>query len=153
MELTTGVMFLMSSMYGAGNAAGQTNMAAASIPVTGQATIAENRTFTDNSTVEQYVRKQFANTPILVDIASCESNFHQFDADGNPLRGVVNKYDVGVMQINEKYHDDEATKLHLDLHTTEGNVAFAKYLYAKYGTDPWKYSSKCWSNKLADNKI
>jgi hypothetical protein len=152
MELTTGVMFLMSSMYGAGNGSMQANLAAATIPTNGQATVAENRTFTDNRSVEQYVRKEFADEPILVDIAACESNFHQFDASGNVVHGIVNKADVGVMQINETFHAAEAAKLHLDLNTTEGNVAFAKYLYAKFGTDPWKYSQKCWSNKLAENR-
>jgi len=145
-------MFLMSSMYGAGNTIAAANLAAANIPVTQQATVAENRTFTDNRSVEQYVRKEFADEPILVDIAGCESNFHQFDANGDVVRGIVNHADVGVMQINETYHAAEAAKLRLDLKTTEGNVAFAKYLYGKFGTDPWKYSQKCWSNKLAENR-
>ena len=76
-----------------------------------------------------------------------------FDALGNVLRGKANHADVGVMQINEKYHADQAKKLGYDIYTAEGNVAFAKYLYAKYGTDPWSSSEVCWagSNGLAKN--
>ena len=41
---------------------------------------------------------------------------------------------------------DEAAKLGYNIYTVEGNVAFAKYLYNKYGSDPWSSSSKCWSD-------
>jgi len=95
--------------------------------------------------VESYVREQFSDEPVLVEIARCESTFRQYDTDGNILRGKVNKGDVGVMQINEKYHADEATKLGLNIYTAEGNVAFARHLYEKFGSQPWSSSSKCWS--------
>jgi hypothetical protein len=99
--------------------------------------------------MEAYLRQEFADTPILVDIARCESSFKQFDKDGNLIRGRVNNADVGVMQINEKYHDDTAKKLDLDLHTVQGNVAYAKHLYAEQGAQPWIASSKCWSGGVA----
>ena len=106
------------------------------------------KTHTNNSsskTTKQIVQEYFADTPVLIDVASCESHFTQFDADGTVHRGVVNPQDVGVMQINEKYHLSESEKLGLDIHTLEGNMAYAKYLYEKQGTRPWEYSSKCWN--------
>ena len=146
-ELTTGIAFLMSSLYGAGQAQ------AALVPVndltsattTEQSTTTEAR-FIDSKAVEAYVRTADADEPILVDIARCESTFRQFDQSGNIIRGKVNQEDVGVMQINEKYHADEAVKLGYNIYTVEGNVAFGKYLYNKYGSDPWSSSSKCWSD-------
>jgi hypothetical protein len=95
-------------------------------------------------TTEQIVREYFLATPVLIDVARCESNFIQFDKDGNILRGKVNPQDVGVMQINEKYHLAESQRLGFNIYTTEGNLAYAEYLYETQGTRPWNYSSKCW---------
>lgn len=108
-------------------------------------------------TVEQYVREYFADTPIMIEIARCESRFKQFDKDGSIHRGVVNDQDLGVMQVNEFYHGITAKKLGLDLYGIQGNVAYAKYLYEKEGTQPWISSSPCWSKSkvakdLAINK-
>jgi hypothetical protein len=105
-------------------------------------------THTKNSsskTTKQIVQEYFTDSPVLIDVASCESHFIQFDADGTIHRGKVNPQDVGVMQINEKYHLSDSKKLGLDIHTLEGNMAYAKYLYKKQGTRPWEYSSKCWN--------
>jgi len=154
-ETITSMAFLVSSLYGAGQPAAA--IQAVAIPQAGQATTtiasATNSPLTDNSDIRSYVRAAYADEPILVDIARCESAFRQYDADGNVLRGKANHEDIGVMQINEKYHGDQAKKLGLDIYTAEGNVAFAKYLYAKYGSDPWSSSEACWadSNGLAKN--
>lgn len=94
-------------------------------------------------TVHEYVSSYFADIPVMVDIAGCESKFRQFDKNGNVLRGDVPQ-DVGVMQVNEYYHGKEAANLGIDLYTIEGNVEFARYLYEKEGTTPWLSSSKCW---------
>lgn len=94
--------------------------------------------------LQEYVVDHFTDTPILADIARCESRFRHFDRDGNVIRGEVNRGDVGVMQINEFYHSDRAETLGFDLHTLEGNIAYAKYLYEKEGTRPWDSSSRCW---------
>ena len=139
-ELTTGVAFLLSSMYGSP----AMNAAAAVIPVDTSSTTAKV-VLQDRKSVEKYLREQYTDTPILVDIARCESTFSQFDKDGNVVRGKANPLDVGVMQINEKYHADMAKQLGYDLHTIEGNVAYAKHLYAEQGAAPWKASSKCWT--------
>jgi hypothetical protein len=154
-ELTTGVVFLMSSLYGAGQH-GYIETNATSIPKENVARTEVVEKSSSNSKeqkeMEAYLRKEYADTPILVEVARCESEFRQFNKDGSVVRGIVNNRDVGVMQINEKYHADTADKMNIDIHTTEGNVAYAKYLYSKYGTSPWKASSPCWSKvELARN--
>lgn len=95
-------------------------------------------------TLENYVREYFVETPILAEIAKCESKFRQVNEAGEVLRGEVNQSDVGLLQINEAYHQKKATELGLDLETVNGNLAYAKYLYDQEGTKPWSASAKCW---------
>ena len=105
---------------------------------------------------EKYVRQYFSDTPIMIEVARCESHFRQLDQDGEIHRGVVNNADVGVMQINEYYHLDQAQKKNYNIYTLEGNVAYARDLYEREGTRPWASSKPCWGkyeNKdLAINK-
>ncbi len=96
-------------------------------------------------TTKQVVSEYFADIPIMVDIARCESEFRQTNENGSTLRGQVNRSDVGVMQINEYYHLKDSLKLDLDIHTVEGNMAYARYLYEKQGARPWIASSACWA--------
>lgn len=98
--------------------------------------------------VEQYVRIYFSDIPIMAEISECESRFRQFNIDGDVLRGEKNKRDVGVMQINEDFHLDTALEKELDLYTLEGNLAYARALYEKMGTKPWKHSKKCWGGMV-----
>jgi hypothetical protein len=151
-ELTTGVIFLMSSLYGSGQSGIHVQNIINAQTVAGEqvATIESNRDSipadtNDPKVIEAYLRKEYVNTPILVEIARCESNFKQFDKDGNIIRGEKNNADVGVMQINEKYHDATAKVLGYDLHTIAGNIAYAKHLYDEQGSKPWSASKKCWS--------
>ena len=95
-------------------------------------------------TLESHVREHFEDTPILAEIARCESTFRHLGKDGKVIRGLVDSRDVGVMQINEFYHLKTAKSLGIDIHTLDGNMAYAKYLYEKSGTKPWNASSKCW---------
>lgn len=95
-------------------------------------------------TLEQYVREYFKDTPIMAEIARCESRFRHLGKGGKVLRGEVTAEDLGVMQINEFYHEDTAKVLGIDLHTLDGNLAYAKWLYTKEGIIPWFSSSKCW---------
>lgn len=149
-EITTGVAFLLSSLYGAG----QTNSQVASIAaaktksettITTEITLKDQKELKDPEDIENYVREQFKDEPILIEIAWCESRFKQFNEDGIVIRGRVNNKDVGVMQINEKYHSDDAESKGYDIYTVEGNIAFGKHLYEKFGTSPWNASAKCWS--------
>lgn len=99
------------------------------------------------TTIERTVRNYFKDDPVLADIAWCESRFRHYDADGNLHRGEVNNRDVGVMQINERFHLNQALKFGYDIYTLKGNMAYAKYLYDKEGTVPWNSSSKCWKKQ------
>lgn len=147
-ELTTGIAFLLSSMYGAGTVSANTldvqNMISSQTEISSPTIEA-----TERIELEKYLKEHFAETPILIEIAKCESELTHFGKDGKVIRGRVDNADVGVMQINERYHQEDAEKLGLDIHTVEGNVAYAKYLYEKYGSKPWKASSPCWSKTLA----
>lgn len=95
-------------------------------------------------TVEERVRRELADIPVLVDVAKCESQFRQFDTKGNVLRGKVNPQDVGIFQINEKYHLATSKQLGVDIYTIEGNIAYARWLYSQEGSAPWKWSQHCW---------
>ena len=95
-----------------------------------------------------YVREYYADTPILADIAWCESRMRHLDKNGKVLRGTVDPDDVGVMQINTRYHKGDAEELALDLYSLKGNLEYAEHLYEKQGTKPWLASSPCWA-KLA----
>jgi hypothetical protein len=95
--------------------------------------------------IEGFVRSYFSDTPVLAEIARCESQFRQTDKSGRVIRGKSNRYDVGIMQINELYHLDRAEILGYDIYSKEGNLAFARYLYEKEGARPWMASSPCWA--------
>ena len=143
-ELTTGVAFLLTSMYGAGNG----NAIQASITNTDTDSTVKNEEvlmISDREELKTYLKQEFKDAPLLYEIARCESTFTHYKEDGEVLRGRVDNRDVGVMQINEKYHLDRAIKLGFDIHTLEGNVAYAKFLYSKQGAQPWSASAPCWS--------
>lgn len=146
-ELTTGVAFLLSSMYGVS----APTVATAATAIGAVSTTTEQAhavVLTDRKAVEKYLRQKFADTPILVEVARCESTFSHFDKNGNLVRGKVDNRDVGLMQINEYYHLETAVKLGYDIHTIEGNIGYAEYLYKKQGLAPWKASAPCWNKEV-----
>jgi hypothetical protein len=121
------------------------------VPIVEAATTTEPLQTTASSTeasdpdhIKAYVANYYSQTPILADIASCESHDQQFNTDGTVMRGAVVYQDVGIMQINETYHGAEAKALGYDIYTLDGNLAFANWLYNKEGTAPWDSSSPCW---------
>ena len=97
--------------------------------------------------VKEYVENYFSDIPVMIDIADCESRFRHFNRKGSVLRGEFTPLDVGVMQISEFYHKDTAAQLGLNLHSVEGNLAYARYLFEKEGTTPWLSSRKCWGRE------
>ena len=97
---------------------------------------------------EEIVKNYFADAPVMVEIAKCESTFRQTNKEGEVLRGVVNNRDVGVMQINEYFHGKTAEKMNVDIYSMDGNLEYARHLYEKEGTKPWKSSEKCWKGKV-----
>jgi len=92
---------------------------------------------------EQVVRKTFRDTPILIQIARCESGFRQFDENGKALKNPKSSA-TGVMQIMSSYHRKTAAKLGFDIRTLNGNLKYAKWLYKNEGTRPWNASKHCW---------
>jgi hypothetical protein len=112
-------------------------------------TVKQVATSTSQSGTEDAVREYFKDIPVLAEVARCESSFRQTLADGSILRGKVDSRDIGVMQINTFYHGAEAAKLGLDLTKFEDNMAFARVLYEREGTKPWRASAPCWSRSLA----
>lgn len=92
---------------------------------------------------EKVVRTAFRNTPILIKIARCESDFRQFDDKGNVLKN-PDSTATGVMQIMSSYHRKIAAKLGYDIRTLDGNLKYAMWLYKSEGTTPWDSSMDCW---------
>jgi hypothetical protein len=99
--------------------------------------------------VEKHIERYFTDIPVMKGIAFCESRFRHFDSDGNVLRGDIEPSDIGVMQINEYFHGRKAQVMGIDLYDFGGNLIYARYLYEKEGTEPWKSSKKCWGSQLA----
>ncbi len=98
---------------------------------------------------EAVVREYFSDIPVMIQVARCESTFRHTQADGTVLRGKVDGRDTGVMQINTFYHGKKAEELGLDLEDLHDNMAYARSLYEKQGTQPWSASAHCWNNSLA----
>ena len=101
-------------------------------------------TATSPQTVEASVREYFADIPVMVEIARCESKFRQFTDSGNVLRGGVGGQMVGVYQFFDRYHESPAYDLGFDIETLEGNLAYARHVYTIEGTDPWNSARDCW---------
>lgn len=94
-------------------------------------------------TMKEYVQEYYKDTPILAAIAECESHMRQFNKDGDVLKNPKSSA-IGVMQIMSSLHIETADELGFDITTTEGNLAYAQYLYEKQGTKPWNSSKGCW---------
>lgn len=109
----------------------------------------EQGVITNASDTEAVVREYFSDIPVMIQVARCESTFRHTLKDGSVLRGEVDNADTGVMQINTRYHGETAVELGLDLQNIHDNLAYARYLYEKQGTDPWSASAPCWSRTLA----
>lgn len=142
MELSTAALFLLSTFYG--SAPLDTAPEANAAPLSMFAAEVHDQPVT----LESYVREYFKDTPVMAEIAKCESRFRHVGKTGKVIRGEVTPDDVGVMQVNEYFHEKTAKTLGLDLRTLDGNLAYAKWLYAKEGTKPWFSSSKCWQKSM-----
>lgn len=100
--------------------------------------------FMEAQTVEEYVRDYFADVPVMIAVAKCESEFRQFDKDGKILKNPTSSA-IGIFQIMASIHQDSAdADLGLDITNIQGNAAYARYLYEKQGTAPWESSKSCW---------
>lgn len=101
-----------------------------------------------NVDVEAKVRAYFADVPIMAAIAKCESEFRQYSGSGS-LHGGAGNAMIGVFQIHSGVHQDFAKTKGMDIETLDGNLAYARYLYANEGTTPWLSSSSCWKTTSA----
>lgn len=106
-------------------------------------------TIKTNAGIKKQVYSYFSDIPVMAEIARCESHYRQYNKDGSPFRGVVNNKDVGVMQINERYHLARAQKLGINIYTVEGNLEYGRLLYKEQGSAPWISSSPCWGKTAA----
>lgn len=111
---------------------------------TSTSTIIKSAQLPTRAEIEALVKVSFKDAPIMHKVAFCESRNKQFDADGKVHRGVVNNKDVGIFQINEKYHLKRSIKMGIDIYTVEGNMKYARILYKESGTQPWSASQPCW---------
>lgn len=103
-----------------------------------------------NAGIATRVRTYFADIPVMIAIAQCESAFRQYNSNGSVLRG-GNGSVVGVYQISE-LHLSKARALGMDIYSVDGNLAFARWLYQKDGIDPWMSSFPCWNAVSKDNE-
>ncbi|HYC83024.1 MAG TPA: hypothetical protein VEB60_00540 [Candidatus Paceibacterota bacterium] len=104
-------------------------------------------------TVEELIMKKSIehgiDPKVPLSIAFCESTHRQFHDDGSVVRGKENSKDVGVFQINEKYHLEDSKKLGYDIYTMEGNIDYAMHLLESQGKKPWVWSKPCWDPKIS----
>ena len=77
-------------------------------------------------------------------IAQAESGWRQFNEDGSVLRGVENNNDVGIFQINLKYHLERSSSLGYDVMDWKGNIDYSVYLYKTDGNYHWNWSKERW---------
>lgn len=105
--------------------------------------------------VEAEVRAYFADTPVMIAIAKCESNFTQFGKGGTPLHGGMGGKMIGIFQVYGDIHATYAHNRGMDIMTMEGNLAYAKHLYEREGTKPWLSSFPCWGKQVesAENML
>ena len=101
------------------------------------------------TSTEAIVREYFKDIPIMIQVARCESTFRHQLSDGSILQGRVDPADTGVMQINKRYHLASATAMNLNLDDIYGNMAYARHLYERQGTQPWGASMPCWGHTVA----
>ena len=101
---------------------------------------------------EDQVEAYFSDIPVMVEIARCESRMRHYDKNGNVIHGEIDSGDIGVMQINERYHRDTAKKLNLEINKLQDNMVYARKLYEREGTTPWASSSKCWAKTQVASK-
>jgi len=81
-------------------------------------------------------------------IAGCESNLRQFNMNNTVLTGIVNNKDIGIFQINEKYHLAQSIAMNIDIYTAKGNIDYGLWLLETQGDRHFLASKPCWKKKL-----
>jgi hypothetical protein len=106
----------------------------------------------NSADVEAAVRSYFADIPVMIAIADCESGFTQLNSSGAALNGGSGGM-IGVFQVNRSVHAKFALTLGDDINTLTGNMAYARYLYNNEGTVPWNSSKSCWSPIVSSGSL
>ncbi|MFH1170832.1 MAG: hypothetical protein V1704_04710 [Candidatus Vogelbacteria bacterium] len=106
--------------------------------------VAEVREYTVPELIQAISAYYGVDSALALEIARCESRLQQFREDGALVRGRKNPNDVGVFQINEKYHLERSRTEGFDIYTTAGNVGYAMWLMSHNGNRAWHWSEDCW---------
>ena len=85
-------------------------------------------------TIEDRVRREFEDVPIMIEVARCESGFKNVPSVSG---------DFGPFQINQ-VHLEEMKLMGLNRIDVDDNLKFARILYARNGLRDWKNSEHCW---------
>ncbi|MEK7621712.1 MAG: hypothetical protein AAB415_00880 [Patescibacteria group bacterium] len=109
-----------------------------------QPAVVEMRGYTVSELIKESSAHYGVDGTAALEIARCESRLQQYHPDGSLVRGRKNRSDVGVFQINEKYHLEQSRTVGFDIYTAEGNIGYAMWLMARDGDRPWHWSEKCW---------
>lgn len=113
-----------------------------------QSDIQEERKKEVEALIDQYGDHiPHAQKMVLSAISLCESEYRQFDKEGNVLFSEAGTPDKGAFQIN-KVHWPRALELGIDLDTLEGNTQFAVLLFTEQGSGPWYPSQDCWDKPV-----
>lgn len=104
----------------------------------------EVREYTVLELIEKISAHYGVDGAVALDIARCESRLQQYHEDGSLVRGRKNRRDVGVFQINEKYHLERSRAEGFDIYTTVGNIGYAMWLMGRDGNRHWRWSENCW---------
>ncbi len=89
------------------------------------------------------IRAVFADAPIMVRVAMCESGMIHHE-NGELLRGRVDGLDYGVFQVRLHVHQSEMQRMRLNPNVFSQYLSYVRYLYETQGLRPWRSSQKCW---------
>ena len=86
------------------------------------------------------LKEQIKHYELFYAVVSCESSWrpHLKSRQG----------DLGLAQINPRWHERRAKALGFNIRTPGGNIDYAFYLMGEEGTEPWTASQHCWEPKL-----
>jgi soluble lytic murein transglycosylase-like protein len=80
---------------------------------------------------------------LILAVLKCESGFNSKALGLNKKNGKVWSKDVGLMQINNVFHEDKAEAMGLDIYNPLDNLLYGISLIKKNGVADYKASLKC----------
>jgi hypothetical protein len=146
------LLAMLASMFSFQIAQAQVATSSTSATSTPENISAPASSYVSHADVETRVRSYFADAPVMIGIAKCESEFRQFNTDGSVLHGGAGHSMIGVYQINDSVHRAYAKSIGMDIDTLDGNLAYAKKLYTDEGTGPWLSSFSCWKKENPESE-